>query len=1056
MRWAREAESWWEANPVDELEVAALEAASWITKTALSLWWDDQRIHPAADLADALSPHVVSVIERRRLTREFDAVTDHVAVALIERGLTGVALSNALAVLHEVRINAATVERWREDPSGMARFVRDCVPGGQTAEEQVVRLLCAALLAVLEALPRRAEGLQDLSRISAHVTEVIRRLPRFDQLNSHEEFTEAYCSFLAESLDRAEPAYALAAAGLARRYRLTSACLRPAVLIHDERGIGKTHRFDKTLATAQRLLIRGEAGAGKSTLLSLLAIWAAKNEPLVTTDTRPVPFLLRLRTCADGELPEPNRFLELGAPHLATAAPVGWVHRTLTEGAAVVLVDGLDEIPTRRRKEAVAWLRELLARFPRIRCVVTSRFFASASIGDTFTIADLAPLSKQDVRLFVHKWYNAVAREETGPEDRESSLLRALERSHHLRQLGSSPQMCALLCALNASRPGPLPRDQDIYESVLDLLLSRSGERAGPGNHLGYRETVTLLEQIAFWFLMEDRDEADAKAVLAQLRRALLSMPQVTDSPEGALDYLVQHSGVLRESAPGRIDFTHRTLRDYLTARALVRNDATELLGRLAHLEQWRAVAELVDEQLPLGRRNHDNAAKIPLSGSERHLILAVDVDAFNAPTRSTSHQMDVRNGLYGVLRATAEQCGVSWEDCPVEDTGDGLSIRISSTSAFGKVVNELPVLLAENLRRHNAHRSGSARLRLRMAIHIGTAGAGHDGITAFRLLDSTDLRESLRAANADLAVIVSPQIFDEFVEDRIQERLFRCRVLAKETSTEAWLWLPGTTRPAPESIAGKSWNGPAGKLGSRIKRAHDDLADRQALVSIGELTARAERARPPLNALATLREPGVGVIPAITTATRLLARDYVEVGACAISVLTEDLARVRAEVDVPLVHNDLVLGPYHVYEARAGGADLVVLAVEALEQSDLAALLGLVELLGMTAIVQVRTPGETDRALEAGAQVVGITINDPRTSETDEDTFTRLAPLVPMDVVKIAMSEVVDPADILRYAEAGADAVLVGETPDADGDPVVALYELVEAGARRWSDPRR
>src|SRR5699024_3344441 len=163
----------------------------------------------------------------------------------------------------------------------------------------------------------------------------------------------------------------------------------------------------------------------------------------------------------------------------------------------------------------------------------------------------------------------------------------------------------------------------------------------------------------------------------------------------------------------------------------------------------------------------------------------------------------------------------------------------------------------------------------------------------------------------------------------------------------------------------------------------------------------------------------------------------YVAGGAHVMSVLTEerrfhgslaDLDAVRAAVDVPILRKDFIVGPYQIHEARAHGADLVLLMVSALDQPTLVSLLDRTESLGMTALVEVHDEIEVDRALEAGATVIGVNARDLKTLEVDRGNFARIAPGLPPEVVKIAESGVRGPADLLAYAGAGADAVLVGE----------------------------
>ncbi|GAA3251916.1 indole-3-glycerol phosphate synthase TrpC [Dactylosporangium siamense] len=248
-----------------------------------------------------------------------------------------------------------------------------------------------------------------------------------------------------------------------------------------------------------------------------------------------------------------------------------------------------------------------------------------------------------------------------------------------------------------------------------------------------------------------------------------------------------------------------------------------------------------------------------------------------------------------------------------------------------------------------------------------------------------------------------------------------------------------------------------------------EDLAIREAQVPLDEIKQAAAQASPPLDAYAKLRAPGVGVIAEVKRASPSkgqlaeipdpaeLAKEYAAGGARAVSVLTEgrwfggsldDFAAVRAAVDVPLLRKDFIVSSYQVHEARAFGADLVLLIVAALDQNTLSGLLDRIESLGMTALVEVHDEEETDRALEAGARVIGINARNLRTLEVDRTVFERIAPGLPNDVVKIAESGVRGPHDLIRYASAGADAVLVGEGLVTHKSPRDAVAELVTAGS--------
>jgi indole-3-glycerol phosphate synthase len=232
---------------------------------------------------------------------------------------------------------------------------------------------------------------------------------------------------------------------------------------------------------------------------------------------------------------------------------------------------------------------------------------------------------------------------------------------------------------------------------------------------------------------------------------------------------------------------------------------------------------------------------------------------------------------------------------------------------------------------------------------------------------------------------------------------------------------------------------------------------------------ARAAAAPPAADALAVLRGAGVGVIaevkrrsPSAGELARItdparLAGEYEDGGARIISVLTEqrrfggsldDLDAVRNAVSVPILRKDFVVGSYQVHEARAHGADVVLLIVAVLDQNTLTGLRERIESLGMTALVEVHTEDEADRALDAGARVIGVNARDMRTMQVDRSAFERIAPGLPSNIVKIAESGVRGPLDLIEYAAAGADAVLVGEGLVTRADPRQAVAELVTAGS--------
>jgi len=183
------------------------------------------------------------------------------------------------------------------------------------------------------------------------------------------------------------------------------------------------------------------------------------------------------------------------------------------------------------------------------------------------------------------------------------------------------------------------------------------------------------------------------------------------------------------------------------------------------------------------------------------------------------------------------------------------------------------------------------------------------------------------------------------------------------------------------------------------------------------------------------------------------VARRYELAGAAALSVLTErdffggslaHLAEARANASLPLLRKDFLLEPWQVWEARAAGADAVLLIVAALEDAQLSELLSVVAETGMAALVEVHERRELERALRAGARLVGVNNRDLRTLAVSLSTSLELLPLVPDEVVAVAESGIRSGRDLRRLREAGFDAFLVGESLMSAPCPGEALRQLM------------
>jgi indole-3-glycerol phosphate synthase len=248
-----------------------------------------------------------------------------------------------------------------------------------------------------------------------------------------------------------------------------------------------------------------------------------------------------------------------------------------------------------------------------------------------------------------------------------------------------------------------------------------------------------------------------------------------------------------------------------------------------------------------------------------------------------------------------------------------------------------------------------------------------------------------------------------------------------------------------------------------------EDLAERQARVSLDDLKLEAQRKPDAKDPMPVFRGDGIAIIAEVKRSSpskgaladiadpAALASEYELGGAAAISVLTEqrrfggsleDLREVRGRVDVPVLRKDFIVSSYQLWEARAAGADMVLLMVAALEQEALVSLIERAHSIGLCPLVEVHDEEETRRAVDGGAQLIGVNNRDLKTLEVDRNTFARVAPVIPTNLVRVAESGVRGPHDVIEFARAGADVVLVGETLVTGRDPRASVADLVAAGS--------
>lgn len=581
------------------------------------------------DIADSVSERIISLCghEYRGMTEN-----DKAAVLLEAADIL------ARADLSDKALFAADV-----DPRKLAKNIRTQLPARDLSLSfgdpeinflnAILDECCIYIVTIVRELPQfnqRAAGemLSRLSGISEQVGSVLTRLPARsmhapDGSEGDHDFRSLYLGHLSNSLDTLE-LFGVRIERYRPRTTLTVAYISLSVSTddipesgHDEPmlrfdladvdrsardGDLSTVRVEAALSANRLTLIRGEAGSGKSTLLRWLAINAARGRFVADLAdwNGYVPFLIKLRSYASRDLPTPDQFLDGVADIIVGLMPRGWVHRQLLSGRVVLLIDGVDELPARQRRAVRNWLASLATTYPAIRIVVTSRPAAAGSDwlkAENFATAFLEKMSKADLHSLIRHWHEA-ARDcgdiPCQPEKLpiyEKSLLARLEKAPHLQALATSPLLAAMLCALNLDRETQLPPSRmGLYQAALELLLERrDSERQVPTEiSLEADQKIRILQDLAWRLSVTGRAEIPKSVAEHRVAEAIGAMPRISAPPEAILEYLIQRSGVIREPAVGRIDFVHRTVQEYLTAKQAADDGDMESLINVAHRDQWR------------------------------------------------------------------------------------------------------------------------------------------------------------------------------------------------------------------------------------------------------------------------------------------------------------------------------------------------------------------------------------------------------------------------------------------------------------------------------------
>lgn len=626
-----------------------------VAKWAFKLWaGDGASVDLGTDLAGIVARRIADPFQRRSVTRQFESLADEIAKRLepyLSREITGLDEGEREAVclaaqeaIDSSLLDVATILKLNLEPSLIKKHMQGIDPdvarryGFSEAAESMYDTLLTEVSEYISVsantLPgftsqQTAELLSRDSQIISMLIEVLDKIPKsstpttWGSASSDLLFENEYRKTVFRYADKLQ-LFGVTSKLERSTYSLSVAYISMAVSANAPEDNGYEAEIPKmgsagwkkdtadflnveeALGAHPYVMVSGGAGSGKTTLVQWLACSAARGTFSGTLEpwNGHVPFILPLRRFVDTALPRPEEFVAPVAEPIAGAMPHGWVHRILSAGRALILVDGLDEIPAERRVQTKEWLENIIDVFPENRFIITSRSTALSDElvdNDRFSYASLLPMEYADIKAFVAHWHAAAARDISSVEEKalvresERLILNAIRDKSSIRSLCNSPLLCALVCALNRDRAGSIPENRmELYDTALQMLVVRRDEArrisVSDDVALSYKESEVLLRSFALW--MHENGHADAEKEDFQRRvgKELESLHRISASKEDVAQHLLVRSGVLREPVPGRIDFVHRTFLEYLAAAAIVDDDSMTKLVRHGHEDYWREV----------------------------------------------------------------------------------------------------------------------------------------------------------------------------------------------------------------------------------------------------------------------------------------------------------------------------------------------------------------------------------------------------------------------------------------------------------------------------------
>ncbi|HWM92506.1 MAG TPA: leucine-rich repeat domain-containing protein [Thermoanaerobaculia bacterium] len=615
----------------------------------------------AGDVVDLLKGRFQSTADRKKAEREFEELGDRMArellplfqdaekrghlnpeavVLALESNLAGLS-SSAFLIQKDLEPGVILAELRKARPLPPAQFSQAETDLYERALERSAR----HLVEVASRLPKfeeafAARSLQQLSRLTGNVDEILAGVRRIEatvgekaQDEKAREYEIDYRLAVQRNLDYLE-IFGIDLPPESRSQKLSVAYISVNLESHLKgalEALSAEALFDRFSKDHPHLLIRGDAGTGKSTLLRWAAMETASGKQrmraanvdeffdeeeqphvessFLTSWRMRIPFLVRLRQCKAGSLPSPEAFPELIAQALGSP-PAEWVRSVLKDGRALLLLDGVDEIPNAHRETTRQAIREFVTQYPETYLVVSTRPRAVepdwlAHLG--FQEARINPLTELDRARFIDRWHEAVAEElklrgkpVADLPGLAESLKKQLEDNPELARLATNPLLCAMICALHRDRGQKLPeRQRQLCEDLCHALLHRRERESGlnlddfpePYRRLDYPQKRAAVQELAHHLVLNEYSSLPTEEAQEQIGKALKQFPGHSAADARVVtDSLVERSGILREESPGEISFIHNAFKELLAGDYFAGADSAGFLAKHALDPAWQPV----------------------------------------------------------------------------------------------------------------------------------------------------------------------------------------------------------------------------------------------------------------------------------------------------------------------------------------------------------------------------------------------------------------------------------------------------------------------------------